>query len=316
MIRDLEDGAEVDSQFIIRERELRKRKNGEDYLSLNISDTSGMVRAVVWDDVQALASLAQQGAVVSIQGRYKVDDRYGSQITVVGLESVSDADAALSDLVECPGESPDQLEDKLRKLIKSVQDSNLQALLEQLFDRESDFWARFSHAPAAKMNHEAYRHGLLEHTVIVGAAVGAVSGSFSEINQDLAVAGALVHDIGKVDAYQIDGLATDFTDSGRLQGEIPMGYYRVRRVIDQMPSFPAGLAQQLLHILLSHHGRREHGSPIEPLTREAALVHAIDNLGGKLGSFDRLQKQLGEDERWSSWDRMLEGFAYFADQGG
>jgi 3'-5' exoribonuclease len=126
------------------------------------------------------------------------------------------------------------------------------------------------------------------------------------------VTGALLHDIGKLDAYQIEAGGISMSDHGRLQGEIPLGYYRVRREIEQLPDFPPELAQAVLHIILSHHGTLEHGSPVVPCTREATLVHMIDNLGGRLGSFDRLEKGLPDGQRWSAFDRALESAAFFA----
>jgi 3'-5' exoribonuclease len=125
------------------------------------------------------------------------------------------------------------------------------------------------------------------------------------------VTGALLHDIGKLDAYAETGGAIDLTDAGRLQGEIPLGYYRVRRTIEELPGFPADLAQAVGHIILSHHGSLEHGSPVVPATREATLVHMIDNLGGRLGSFDRLEKELAPGAAWSGFDRAIGGGAYF-----
>ena len=172
-------------------------------------------------------------------------------------------------------------------------------------------FARFREAPAAKVYHQAYRHGLLEHTLSVAQAVSAAAAFFGGIDRDIAVAGALLHDIGKTEAYNRDPLAIDLTDAGRLQGEIPLGYYMVRRRIEEIPSFDPALAQALLHIILSHHGSLEHGSPVAPCTREAVLVHMIDNLGGRLGSFDRLERQLPEGEAWSRFDRAIEGAAYF-----
>jgi 3'-5' exoribonuclease len=135
---------------------------------------------------------------------------------------------------------------------------------------------------------------------------------FGGIDRDVAVAGALLHDIGKLEAYELDGGAISMSDYGRLQGEIPLGYYRVRRTIERIDGFPPELAQALLHIILSHHGALEHGSPVVPCTREATLVHMIDNLGGRLGSFDRLEKELRAGEQWSAWDKALGGGAYFA----
>ena len=150
-------------------------------------------------------------------------------------------------------------------------------------------WSRFREAPAAKYYHQAYVGGLLEHTLSVAQAVSAAASYFPGIDRDIAVTGALLHDIGKTEAYNDDPLAIDLTDAGRLLAEIPLGYYKVRREIEEIEGFDPDLAQAVLHIILSHHGQLEHGSPVVPCTREATLVHAMDNLGGKLGSFDRLE---------------------------
>ncbi|MEJ7716846.1 MAG: HD domain-containing protein [Thermoleophilaceae bacterium] len=123
--------------------------------------------------------------------------------------------------------------------------------------------------------------------------------------------GALLHDIGKVEAYEEENGAIELSDLGRLQGEIPLGYYMVRRAIEEVPGFPAATARAVLHIILSHHGLLEHGSPVVPCTREATLVHMIDNLGGRLGSFDRIERSLEDGQQWSAWDRALSGAAYF-----
>src|SRR5262249_21755596 len=100
-------------------------------------------------------------------------------------------------------------------------------------------------------------------------------------------------------------------DEGRLCGEIPLGYYRIRRTIEHLDGFPQELAQAVLHIILAHHGSLEHGSPVVPCTREATLVHMIDNLGGKLASFDRLERALAEGESWSRFDRGIDASAFF-----
>ena len=141
--------------------------------------------------------------------------------------------------------------------------------------------------------------------------VSAIAATFHAIDRDLAVTGALLHDVGKIEAYALEGDSIELTDAGRLQGEIALGYYLVRREMDGIAGFPAETAQALLHIVLSHHGQLEHGSPVVPCTREATLVHMIDNLGGRLGSFDRLEKSLSDGESWSAFDRALEGVAYF-----
>jgi 3'-5' exoribonuclease len=141
--------------------------------------------------------------------------------------------------------------------------------------------------------------------------VHALAARFPGIDHDVAVTGALLHDIGKLEAYAADFASIDMTDAGRLQGEIPLGYYRIRREIEDLPGFPPETAQAVLHIILSHHGSLEHGSPVVPCTREATLVHHIDNLGGRLGSFDRLEKSLAPGESWTPFDRGIGSSAYF-----
>ena len=211
-----------------------------------------------------------------------------------------------------PPRSAAQMEADLRALVDTVQCRHLRALLDAVFGPRSETWRRFAAAPAAKRYHQAYRHGLLEHSLGVAQAVSAISATFGGIDRDVAVCGALLHDIGKLEAYVADPNGIDLTDAGRLQGEIALGYYCVRRLIEDLPGFPSGTAAAVLHIILAHHGALEHGSPVLPCTREATLVHMIDNLGGRLGSFDRLEKALPDGSRWSGYDRALGGGAYFA----
>jgi 3'-5' exoribonuclease len=175
-------------------------------------------------------------------------------------------------------------------------------------------WAGYRVAPAAKYYHQAYPHGLLEHSLGVAQAVSAISATFPDIDRDVAVTGALLHDVGKLEAYTDDSQTIDLTDAGKLHGEIALGYYRIRSEMERIAGFPPDLAQAVGHIILSHHGSLEHGSPVVPCTREATVVHMIDNLGGRLGSFDRLEKELSPGRRWSSFDRAIGGGAFFGDR--
>ena len=229
-----------------------------------------------------------------------------------GQEAARPDEAEQAGLLDGPPRDAEQMEADLRDLLATVQNPHLRALLAAVFGEDGDIWRLFRDAPAAKRYHQAYRHGLLEHCLTVAQAVSAISATFPGIDRDVAVTGALLHDIGKLEAYTADPLAIDLTDVGRLQGEIALGYYRVRRLIEDLPGFPTELAAAVLHIILSHHGALEHGSPVVPCTREATLVHMIDNLGGRLGSFDRLEKALPDGSRWSAYDRALGGGAYFA----
>jgi len=310
-IRDLADGQPVAGVFGVRERELRQRRNGGEWLRLIVCDRSGAVEAVAWDAVAECFDVAAPGTAVHIAGRFAIHPQYGPKITIEAIRAPRDGEFDPTDLAEGPSVAVERLEGQLRELLATIQNRQLAALLERFFAPDSPVWRRFREAPAAKYYHQAYRHGLLDHTVSVAEAVSAAAAAFPGVNRDIAIAGALLHDIGKTMAYNDDPLAIDLTDAGRLQGEIPLGYYLVRRTIETIDGFDPELAQAILHIVLSHHGKLENGSPVVPATREATLVHAMDNLGGTLGSFDRIERELPDGQAWSRFDRGIDSAAYF-----
>ena len=310
-MRDLADGDAVTGAFAVRERELRQRRDGGEWLRLVISDRTGSMEAVAWDAVGECFEAAQPGTVVQLSGRFGVHPRYGPKVTLEAIRPAREGEYDPGEIADGPPVAAERLESDLRELIATVQNPSLRRLLERFFGDRSSIWARFREAPAAKHYHQAYRHGLLDHTLSVAQAVGAAAALFQGIDRDIAVTGALLHDIGKTQAYNDDPLAIELTDAGRLQGEIPLGYYMVRREIERIEGFDPELGQAILHIVLSHHGALENGSPVVPATREATLVHMLDNLGGKLGSFDRIERALREGEAWSRFDPGIESAAYF-----
>jgi 3'-5' exoribonuclease len=310
-VGELEDGKDVDQVLLVRSAEVRARRDGQEYLKLSLGDRTGSVTALVWDGVIRVRAMCRAGRAVRVAGRYVVHERYGAQLAVRSIEPAEEGTYAPADLHDGPPRSAAAMEADLRELIATVQDPHLRALLDRVLGDGRPTWEAFQHAPAAKHYHQAYAHGLLEHSLSVAQGVSAISATFPGLNRDVAVTGALLHDIGKLEAYTRDPSAIDLTDAGRLQGEIPLGYYRIRRTIEELPGFPPDTAQAVLHIILSHHGSLEHGSPVVPCTREATLVHMIDNLGGRLGSFDRLEKALAPGTAWSPFDRAIGGGAYF-----
>jgi 3'-5' exoribonuclease len=310
-VRELTDGCDIDQVLLVREVEVRQKRDGGEFLKLSLADRTGSVSAMIWDGVAELQPHVRSGVVVRVIGRYACHPKYGSQITIRALRRPAEDSYDLADLLDGPPKPLAQMEAELRQLVATVRDHSLATLLDRMIGPGAPSWPAYRDAPAAKTYHQAYRHGLLEHSLTVAQSVHAVSQTFPGIDHDVAVTGALLHDIGKLEAYASDGLRIDMTDVGRLQGEIVLGYTRVLRTIESIDGFPAERAEALLHIVLSHHGALEHGSPVVPCTREATLVHFIDNLGGRLGSFDRLEKELPDGECWSSFDRALGGGAYF-----
>jgi len=311
-VRQLAEGCQIEQALLLREVELRNRRDGSEYLKLLLGDRTGSVPAVVRDRVQAAREVCRAGEIVHVAGHFSLHARFGPQIVVESIRRAAEGEYLRDRLLDGPPREPGQMESDLRGLITTVQSPHLRRLLAAVLGEGSPTWALYRNAPAAKRYHQAYRHGLLEHSLTVAQAVSAISATFSGIDRDVAVTGALLHDIGKLEAYSAHGEAIEMSDHGRLHGEIALGYYRVRRAIEHLEGFPPELEQAVLHIILSHHGSLEHGSPVVPCTREATLVHMIDNLGGRLGSFDRLEKLVPAGEQWSAYDKALGGGAYFA----
>jgi 3'-5' exoribonuclease len=314
LLNEFTDGMEIDQALLVREAERRQRRDGGDYLRLLLGDRTGAVVCMVWEDLEGTEELARAGRPVRVRGRYTVHPRFGPQINLRGLDAPEPGSFEESDLLDGPARDVTQMEAEVRDLLETIQQPHLRTLLERVFAENSEIWAGYRVAPAAKYYHQAYRHGLLEHSLGVAQAVSAISATFPGIDRDVAVTGALLHDIGKLEAYTEDPQSIDLTDAGRLHGEIALGYYRIRSEMERISGFPPELAQAVGHIILSHHGSLEHGSPVVPCTREATVVHMIDNLGGRLGSFDRLEKELSPGRLWSNFDRAIGAGAFFGDR--
>jgi 3'-5' exoribonuclease len=313
-VRDLQDGQDLDEVLLVRASELRRSRSGEPFLRLTLCDGTGTLQAAVFDEPERVAQLAPRGAAVRVAGRFERHPKWGPQVQLRELRPAEAHEVDAAALLDGPPRSAAAMEADLRELVATVQDRHLRRLLEAVFGPGTRTWEAFRRWPAAKHFHQAYEHGLLEHTLTVAQGVSTISATFPEIDRDVAVTGALLHDIGKLEAYTDDPSCIDLTDAGRLLGEIPLGYFFVRRMVealDEEEPFPADRAQAVLHIVLSHHGTLEHGSPVVPQTREATLVHFLDNLGGRLGSFDRLEKALPAGAVWSPFDRAIGSGAYF-----
>jgi 3'-5' exoribonuclease len=300
-LADLEDGSSIDRVLIARDVQRCNTRKGSEYLRLVVGDRTGSLPAVMWEpppDIQASA--------LRVVGRVSDHPRYGRQVVVSELVDTDPSDLDVRSLLPGPAESPAELERRLDSALESVDDVSLRGLLEKLLGRQGDLRAQFLRATAAKYNHHAYPGGLLEHSLEVVDGVSDFARFHPAVDRDLAFVGALLHDIGKLESYEDDAIGSDFSDAGRFEGEIPLGYYRVRRAIEQVAEFPPERARELLHVILSHHGRLENGSPVVPCTREATLVHAMDELSSRLGAFDRVERESPDEAQWSRYDRVLE----------
>ena len=278
-LRELEDGCAVDRVLLVGDVQPCTARTGSEYVRLVVADRTARLPAVMWEP----SDVVDHGPVLRVLGRVSDHPRYGRQVIVSELHDSDPDDTDLRLLLPGPEESLAELVVRLDRTISAIEDRWLRTLLERLLGPTGQRRERFIRASAAKYNHHAYPGGLLEHSLQVVQAVRDVGASYGGVDCDLAVAGALLHDIGKLDAYDDNPVARDMTDAGRLEAEIPMGYYTGRRAIEELAGFPVGCARALLHIILSHHRLLEYGSPVVPCTREATLVHAMDELSGPDG---------------------------------
>jgi 3'-5' exoribonuclease len=257
----------------------------------------------VWERVHLAEEQLCEGAPVLVLGSYREHPRYGPQIAIEAIEKAGEVD--WERLLPAPVVPLAELDADLDLLLASVTEPYLGEGLLRLLGAGSPTGREFRRAPAAQYNHHAYRGGLLAHSLQVAGLVDETSRILPGVDRDLAVCGALLHDIGKLESYSPDGHCARLNDTGRLIGEIPAGFQRVKAVFEGVPGFPQPLVEGVLHIILSHHGCLEWGSPVVPATREAILVHTMDKLSGDFGSIDRLARETASGEAWSRYDRAL-----------
>jgi 3'-5' exoribonuclease len=306
-IKDLKPGTDVCELFAVRSKEVRQRRGGGPYLALTLGDRTGEVVALVWEKVEEIGRICGAGQVVRVRGQVQ---RYNHRLQVVvrSAEQLPADEVDHSLFVRSSEIDPELLWQQLTALIESVSDSNLKQLLFRVFSNP-EVADRFRIAPAARGMHHAFRSGLLEHTVSMTTAAKALARHYG-IDVDMVVTGALLHDLGKIWELEIDS-SISYTDDGRLIGHLAQEVLYVDARISELAGFPEELRRQLLHILLSHHGEYEFGSPRRPKSPEALLVHMMDNLDSKMaGMLEAIASSGDDDAPWSDYSRILERYVY------
>ncbi|HHS13335.1 MAG TPA: HD domain-containing protein [bacterium] len=315
LIRDLQPGETVTGFFVLRRSELRTKQDGSPYLFLELGDASGRIQASVWEDAARLSEQFSVGQVVKVEARIRTyKDKHQLNIQRI-RPSVEEDGVEIRDLLPRAPLDTDDLFKKILAVVDSVQDSHLNRLLHRLFDDES--WTkRFRDAPGGKLWHHAYLGGLMEHTLSVARICDTMAGQYSLINRDLLISGALLHDIGKLNEYGVEQGFIDYTDEGRLWGHIVMGGRTVHNLIDSLnedPPFPDELKKQLIHLILSHQGKLEHGSPVLPATLEAVILYYADEMDAKTNGLKHVVEREGRtDRRWSPYLNIMDRFIYLA----
>ncbi len=313
MINNLKVGDEVETQAVILELNrvafTSAQRSGEYFLKLTLGDVSGRVKAVMWDPPVGDEAVAA-GDVVFLRG--SVNEYHGLQVVVSDLRRLDKTKVNKAFFQPVSERDSDEMVAELQTIIKEeIEDKNLKALLETFFG-DAEFLRRFSQAPAARTIHHNCVGGLLEHTLeVVSLCRGLTDLYQGRINRDLLLTGAILHDIGKLEEYNQDSISFEFSDRGKLVGHISIGKEMLDQKLSGLPDFPAELKLELEHMMLTHHGQRDWGSPEVPKTINAfALFHA-DLVSARMNQFLGIMKNHPEGSGdWTEWDRFLERSVY------
>lgn len=300
-ISELTPGKQVrDAIYLLVEKQLRVAKNGSQFLAARLRDVSGEIEARFWDVPSNVVDVLEEGQGVCVSGE---GTSFKGQ-PQLRLDSIVPHAIRARDFFPSSSQPLPQMQARLEEYVHSVSDHWLHALLERVL-LEPVFLSRFVEAPAARKYHHAWLGGLIEHTLGVADLAEAVASFYPDLSRDLIVTLALLHDVGKVEAYEWEA-AFRRSDEGRLLDHIYLGTRRVEGAMEALPDFPSELRARVLHALLAHHGRLEAGSPTLPQTLEAVVLHLLDMLDSHIRGFlDHIEQHTTPGEVWSEYSRMF-----------
>ena len=291
----------IDHFLLIRRIELRNTRSGSDFLSTELGDKTLSLNANVWEGFANVVARGKVGDVVKVTGA--VEEYQGSlQIRVATIRlSKADDEVSPKDFLPQSKRILKEMQDEFNKRITNISNKFLKKLLKQIFTGEK--YEQFCLAPAGKSWHHAYIHGLIEHTLEIIKICELMCEFHPELNKDLIVSGAMLHDIGKIEELSFDS-AFEYTDKGKLVGHIVVASNLVRDEIKKIPGFPQELENNLIHLVLSHQGKLQHASPVVPKTAEAIALYQADELSAKVNAYKNVIQS--ETKAGSNWTRYIQ----------
>ncbi len=300
-VKDITEEDRIESCYLVREKSQGTTRNGKPFLTLTLSDKTGEIPAVVWEKAEELSSLFVEGEAVVVAGSAS-SYRGRLQVTVSTLkrpEKEPDSDL----FCESSPIDPSRMMRSLKEVLKGVEDLHLRALVDRfLSDRK--FIALLKKAPAAKNFHHSYLGGLLEHTLSVCEMAVQIAEHYPQLNKDLLVVSAFLHDIGKIREFTSPP-NIEYTDEGRLIGHLVSGVEMLNEKLDGIKSFPADLTIRLKHLILSHHGQFDFGSPKEPSFLEAFALNFVDDIDAKINGLGRFMERDRREGAWTEFHRLF-----------
>jgi 3'-5' exoribonuclease len=307
-VNQLVHGDSVDEAFLVADKQLRANRQGSLYLNLELRDKTGTVGARLWNASESVARLFEPGDFLHVRGKTQVFQG-ALQIILNHLEVVDPSQIEPEDFLPQSKENITKLMARLREILFAMNNPHLRAVVE-CFLIDDDFVRKFTAAPAGIKNHHAYQGGLVEHVVNLLNVADRITEFYPELDRDLLLTGIFLHDVGKVDELSYDR-AFAYTDEGQLVGHLVIGVELLAQKAIQCTEltgepFPAELLLRLKHMIVSHHGSYEFGSPKLPMTLEAIALHYLDNLDAKLHTFGReIRDDPSRDSSWTPFQQSL-----------
>jgi 3'-5' exoribonuclease len=301
-IKDIRAGDLVDDIFVLSEKTMAQKRDGNNFLNITVSDKTGNIKGVIWDRVDDISAGIASGDFVQVQGT--VSEYKGIlQLVVKKMASIPADSVNPSDFLPATRRDIDKMFLRLLKITASMEAEHLKKLFEAFFN-DTDFVRKFKNAPAAKKMHHAYIGGLLEHTLSMALLADRIVEHYSGVDRDLLLAGAILHDIGKIREFNYK-YSIDYSDEGRLLSHIVIGIMMLDEKLEEIEEFPQDQAVLLRHMIVSHHGTREFGSPEPPKTIEAVLLNYIDEIDSKVNGIRDFMTTEDPNESWTSYHRLL-----------
>jgi 3'-5' exoribonuclease len=303
-VRDLEPNQVITGLFLVQHKDIRQKKSGEPYLSLMLADRTGDLDAKMWDNAADSLDVFQRDDFVRVKGLYQIFQNR-PQLTIHKIAAVADSEVDYADYFPASTRDRDEMFAELLSWVGSITNPHLRALLDAVFS-DDEIAVAYRNAPAAKSVHHAWLGGLIEHVLSMCHLAKMTAGHYKDIDLDLVLTGVMLHDIGKIRELSF-ARGFQYTTEGQLLGHIMIGVQIVQDKFRQVPSFPAPLRDLILHMILSHHGEMEFGSPKVPVFAEALLLHHLDNLDSKMECARGLvERDRFVDGVWTAYSSALD----------
>lgn len=309
-IKDLKPKDAFQTSFMVKSKDLFLNKLGKPYLALLLGDNTGNVEGRVWEEAEKIFPTFEEGDIVAVGGKaHLFQERL--QVSIENIAPIPKEMALVEDYLPQSAKNIEGMYLELLNHFEKVKDPFIKNLSLSLL-KDPEISTRYKMCPAAKTIHHAYIGGLLFHSLQLIKLVDAVLPCYENLNRDLLIFGAAFHDFGKI--YELSyHHQFGYTDEGKLVGHIAIGVSILDRFIQKIPDFPNTLEWQLKHLILSHHGKLEHGSPKTPCTLEAELLHNLDHMDSRMDSIQALMKSENNASRWSPFHKAYDQYYYKPD---